>query len=89
MNSTGFANLGRPFTDRNSGIMPTRENVGVTQTTLLGLMTKPRTTILSNRQEVLFLKHGPDTVIGEPPNNDDRFGESSNRPESKEGYDNY
>ena len=58
---------------------PTRTNVGVTQMACVGLILLPVTTILSKRQE-RRLKHGPETVIGDPPSNGARRGDSLSGP---------
>ena len=68
-----------PFNDTDTGMTPTRTNVGVTQMASVGLMFLPVTTMLSKRQERRS-KHGPETVIGDPPSNGARLGESLSGP---------
>ena len=62
------------FTDIDKGMTPTRTELGVTQLAFIELLTTTVTLVFPKWQD-RRVKHGPETVIGDPPSNDTRLGE--------------
>ena len=64
-----------PSTDTETGTTPTRVNIGGTQMAVFGVTTTPETMVLLKRHKTRWLlKHGPETLTGNPPSNVPTFG---------------
>ena len=73
--STAEVNVVPPSTDTESGTTPTRVNTGGTQMASFGVTTTPDKLVLLKRHITRpLLKHGPDTLTGNPPSSVPTFG---------------